>query len=731
MGVVEFATYVNEALTPGSYVDGSVVKLFADNGAEVGETILKVIEGGNGTASEVSVEVQAAGASGGIASGMAFLTLDLGVIGAALAPALGFAAGAGLYSLAPDFWTDVSNSLVNAGKTIGGKVIAYWDGSNTYFDAETIEIIKNAMLAYGIFDSTSYVDDEDFPDIELLHRGLRTMAPPADQYLYFIKYPEGEAAGMSIDTHNASIMCTLKNNSEFPQWAGINYILASASAISSYSYTYKNKTVYYIGGSSSYSHQASEYLFPVNYNVGDAFNTYRQEIAWAMVYGNIYTNPELDPDSTKPNANPFPLTYPTWLPYEYPVELPHPEILPDLYPIKYPGVEPNPYPSQQPAQNPDPESAPDIYPKILPDFPLPEPGVTPSPEPEVDPDPGVVDPDPVPDPSDVDVPKDPVDPNPNPTPSSPIVVPSLPATVHSNKLFTVYNPTASQLDALGGYLWDSSIIAAIRDIWQDPMDGLIALQQIFVTPDTSGSHNIILGFLDTGISAAVVSDQFISFDCGMVSIPENKKNATDYAPYTSLHLYLPFIGIVELDTAECMNSNISIVYNVDVYTGTCIAQVKITRSLDMPNSPILYTFSGNCSQQIPLTSGNATGLFTALVGACTVGLSVASGGSLSTLAGAQMLGNSLTHEMAHVTHSGNISANAGILGQKKPYLIIGRRHCYDANNYNSFYGFPANKTINIGNHEGFVRVKVCWLKTDALQEEYEEIMRLLEDGVFI
>ena len=151
----------------------------------------------------------------------------------------------------------------------------------------------------------------------------------------------------------------------------------------------------------------------------------------------------------------------------------------------------------------------------------------------------------------------------------------------------------------------------------------------------------------------------------------------------------------------------------------------------MPNSPILYTYSGNCSQQLPLTSGNATGMLSALIGGITAGLSVASGGGLGVLAGAQIAGQSLTHEMFHVSHSGNISSNAGIMGNKKPYLIIGRRHCYDANNYNALYGYPANKTVALGNHSGYVKVKKCFLKTAATAPEHDQIMSLLSAGVIL
>lgn len=754
--VVNFSEYLKTLVNSGSAIEGNVVKVIADNGDEIGDAIFKVVQGGNGVSEEVGVAVQT-GASGATATGLAYLSLDVGVVGAAIAPALGVLAGVGLYELTPEFWTSVSNSLINAGKTVGGKVIGFWNGDNLHLDAETIEIFKNALIDAGIFETLYEPPEIDTQTTSITLEAL-DLSICKNQCIDFINH---SCAGVSsthkeecinyISSYNGSALLMVQhyyyyNNPEN------EYSIAvwSDSTPNDRPISYYNSTLgqdvklfrfegsrLFIRNRGGYYGDDATFLFNLNdpsyISIARAFNPsdFSGSDKCFPHFGTFEVNPNVQPDATLPTTDPFPLTYPNWLPWEYPTVVPDPSELPSVYPIKYPEVEPDPYPEQDPAQNPDPENAPDVYPVILPDFeinpnPTPSPGPTPQPDPDPQPEP-----DPIPEPEEPTPRPDPVDPNPDPTPSPIIPIVPLPATVSSNRLFTVYNPSESELNSLGAYLWDSSIIASIRDIWQNPLDGVISLIQVYATPPTSGRHNIILGFLDSGVGADVVSTQFITVDCGSVSIPENKFNATDYAPYTSLHLYLPFIGIVELDTNECMNSTINVKYKIDVYTGTCLATVSVTRSKDMPNSPILYTYSGNCSQQIPLTSGNATGMLTALIGGITAGLSVASGGGFGLVAGAQLASQTLTHEMFHVSHSGNISANAGIMGQKKPYLIIGRRHGYDANNYSSLYGYPANKTIVLGNHTGYVKIKHCFLKTSATQPEHDEIMSLLRKGVIL
>lgn len=761
MSIIDFSSNLSSAINPGTVVDGNVVRIVADNGAEIGDGVYKVINGGNGTASEVAVATQT-GAGGTVATGLAYLTVQLQTAVAAIAPALGVVAsgvivGVAWYNIAPEFWTNLSNRLFNMGKTIGGEPIAYWSGDNIYFDDATIETVKEALIEAGVFNN-NYDWDEEQPEswnvIPPVNASNTTFAAGVGSsrrnyyYVGRLDFTYGVVTtGFKVNEFHNDMKCTslldaggylhaiISSKTAFS--AGLDgfyesdgSLAMSSGATPAQRYTYNNQTVYYyyqittaLGISSNGTNRE---------NLDDPTNI--AKIAWLMQYGN-FTLDEVAPlqgGAIYPNSmDDIATTYPNWQPYPYDPTLPDVPELPTIYPLKYPDVDPIPKPNQEEAQEAGDEDEEEIYEKIIPQFPLPIPGIVPiPPEPIIDPDPDEEEKDPLPEDESAEE-KDPVNPNPPPRPT-PIIPPgNLPSTVTSNKLFTVYNPSSSQLDQLGGYLWDASLIATLRDIWQDPLDGIISLQQVYVTPTTSGNNNIMLGYLDTGISAPVVSSQFVTVDCGSVAVNEDKKNATDYAPYTSLHLYLPFIGIVELDTNECMKSSINVKYKVDVYTGTCLAEVKITRTEDMPNGPIIYTFSGNCSQQLPLTSGNATGLLNALIGAVTAGMSAASGGGLSTLAGAQMLGNSLTHEMFHVNHSGNISANAGIMGQKKPYLIIGRRHCYDANNYNAYYGYPSNKTLIMGNHHGFLRVKKCWIKTSALQDEYDEIMRLLEEGVFM
>ena len=744
--IIEFAEKLREVIEAGqTVVEGNVIKIISDNGTDIANAVKTPVTGGNGTASNVYSMTGKVVEGEAVTTGWAILAMDLGTVGAAIAPCLGVLAGTGLYALAPEFWTNVSNTLFNAGKTLGGKVIAYFNGHNIGFDATTINIFKDALVEIDFF---QYSDEVEAPSEWLMSTPIyksdnvfRLKRLLQDRYLWDDTY-----------TFHGGVVCAVAQSILAPFRT---YVIFASTTGGSKTYTlhremtdtlhpetppsisetvetinmtdgitYDNKTAYYTPNTVG----DDEFIIPTISADNDI-----EKLAWSILYGQITPGnaDNLQPGADYPNEEPIGPYYPDWTDWPLPETI-DPSEMPEVYPVKYPEIDPDPYPGQEGAQDPEDEPDDELIPEIIEDteLPDPDPDYDPDGDEEEDIDDSEEDEEIEYDP-DVPTPPDPPDPDPGEDTSDPVPDSNTPSSVNSNSLFTVYNPSLTQLNSLGAYLWDDNLMEVIKKIWQNPLDGIISLIQVYTTPSTGGSQNIILGYLDTGVSAPVVSSQFKTINCGTINLNEKKKNATDYSPYSSLHLFLPFIGIVELDINECMGGSINVTYKVDVYTGTCLAEVKITRSKDMPSGNVLYTFSGNASQQIPLTSGNATGALNALIGGVTAGLSVASGGGLGIVGGAAIAGRSLTHEMFHVAHSGNISANAGIMGGKKPFLIIGRRKSYDAANYNTIYGYPSNKNIVLGNHSGYCRVKECRLKTNATKPEHDEIIQLLKDGIIL
>lgn len=298
----------------------------------------------------------------------------------------------------------------------------------------------------------------------------------------------------------------------------------------------------------------------------------------------------------------------------------------------------------------------------------------------------------------------------------------------ASALFKIYNPSQSELNSFGEWLWSSNFVDQLLKVFNNPMESLIGLHKVYASPVIGGTSNIKVGYLDSGVSSNFVSNQYTKIDCGTVNIQEYFGNVFDYAPYTAIELYLPCIGFVQLDVANVMRSSINITYTVDVLTGACLAEVNVKRD---NSGGVLYSYSGNCASQYPLSSGSYMGILSSVIGvAGSIVGTVASGGSLAPLALGATSG--LLNAKTRVQHSGSLSGNSGVMGGKIPYLIITRPQTNMAENFEHYQGLPSNVYSKLSSCSGFVKVKnVNVQNINAESAELDEIKTLLLDGVII
>lgn len=298
----------------------------------------------------------------------------------------------------------------------------------------------------------------------------------------------------------------------------------------------------------------------------------------------------------------------------------------------------------------------------------------------------------------------------------------------ASALWAVYNPTQAQIDALGAWLWSNNFVDQLLKMFNDPMQAIIGLHKTFIPPVTGSAQDIKVGYLNSGVSSLTVPVQYSSVDCGTIDCAEYFGNVFDYAPYTRVYLYLPFIGFKELDVAQVMRGRINVKYRGDAYTGCCLAEVSVTR--DGESGGVLYTYSGDCAARYPLSHGSYMGIVNAIAG---IGIGIG-----TALAGAPSIGvagavGMAQHARATVEHSSSFSGNSGAMGIKKPYLVIMRPQTAMASNYEHFTGQPSNSNVVLGSASGYVRVKECHVEdiATATDAEKQMIESALKTGVII
>lgn len=315
------------------------------------------------------------------------------------------------------------------------------------------------------------------------------------------------------------------------------------------------------------------------------------------------------------------------------------------------------------------------------------------------------------------------------------LAPSKPSgNVSASALYTIWNPTQSQLTDLASFLWSTDFVDTIKKILQSPMDALISLALFPVTPPTDGNHNIALGYIDSGVSARRVSDQFMTVQLSGLTVPHKYNSYLDYAPYTHAEIFLPFIGFQPLNINDVMGKTVSISYNIDLLSGVCTAIIRA-------NTQSIATYSGSMAMFLPLSAGNWARMMTPIFGmvggvasmAAGIGGVMGGAGLLSSTSlavrGAESIGNM---EGNSVSRSSSISGNAGIMGDYQPFIIVTRPISDKPSTFAANLGQTYNKSARIGDLSGFTIVEEAHIEgMPATDVEKQEIERLLKEGVIV
>lgn len=692
--------------------------------------------------------------------------VSLGVAGVALGTKLGALIDGALYSLDPSWW-DHNYPTINPATwddlIAGDNETGQWvvrsifglpdDQSNNgtlYMDERLLAYTYALLLEEGAWnsgagDSTATIDDTTgLSQTTINHmpfacandlifsNGYKSGQTPLNTDPATSFYTGSSASPLhyfTIQSSNGQISSYVCSLSPFNFYGYIHNRYGQYSTrVTSRSATINGKTVYYQNAYSTIP--ASEYVCSPSpiMELGDSLD--KREVAYVILYGDI-TTPEALP-GVNPN-NPEASTYITpsnvinvntgqpitpqdsiddilqALKIAYPAlfadELFEDVMQPDgtIDRITYTPV---PYPDMEDPTKPTTDTTPGVDPQTNPEY-------NPESRPE-DQTQGLTD----------SLTESPT----TPDTGSGTTPPFLPPDGTANALYAIYNPSQGELNSFGAWLWSSNFVDQLLKLFNDPMQAIIGLHKVFVNPVISGRQNIKVGYLDSGVASNVVGAQYVTVDCGSVSIPEYFGNVFDYDPFTQIYLYLPFVGIQRLDTGDVMRGTLNVVYHCDVLTGACLVEVNVLRD---GGGGIIYTYTGNCAVQYPISSGSYMGIIASLASVVggVVG-TIATGGALAPVALGAVSGVMNAH--TRVEHSGGFSGNAGAMGIKKPYVIITRPQTCLADDFPAFNGYPANKLTYIADCTGYIKCDECHIEqipgTDA---ELSELENLLKSGIII
>ena len=282
-------------------------------------------------------------------------------------------------------------------------------------------------------------------------------------------------------------------------------------------------------------------------------------------------------------------------------------------------------------------------------------------------------------------------------------------------------------------------------MWSKPAEGIISLHMLPFDAHISTNraltfHGVPIVYpVDSGstISAPTV-EQWQEWDMGSVVL-RKPEDYIGYSPFTNVYIFLPFIGVRQLDADEVIGTRVNLDYRIDAITGAVTAWVSI-------NGAVRYTFTGSCACSMPLSGTDWSGVYAALgsavLGAVSGGLSAAhtlmGAGAAKAFAGgvAAGVGKGLSGALGaadkpiyqHISSMGNTSALNSV---KEPYIIVETQDTAKPDAYKTIMGNPASRSISLSSLSGYAEVQNVYLENrHATDAEVKEIESLLAQGVY-
>lgn len=243
----------------------------------------------------------------------------------------------------------------------------------------------------------------------------------------------------------------------------------------------------------------------------------------------------------------------------------------------------------------------------------------------------------------------------------------------------LYKVTEKELTQLSKARFDKDVSAGTIIDYGSAITQLYILPLAIPAELIGDKSNIILGSLDSKVESTLLNNYIYEIDMGSITVPEKYTNVYDYIN-TTVTLRVPFFSAITLDVENVIGHTISIKYTVDLYSGN----VTMNVTSDFTGS-IIYSSTQNIVTQIPFVQKQNNGIV-------------------------NQLSNVYKYQIA------------------TPVIEVVRNIPYDDA---SEFGKSSVWSGTLSEIDGYCEVNKIQLNTSATNEEKDDIIDLLKEGVFI
>lgn len=295
--------------------------------------------------------------------------------------------------------------------------------------------------------------------------------------------------------------------------------------------------------------------------------------------------------------------------------------------------------------------------------------------------------------------------------------------------------------------WTDISTNLLTGIYSNLVSNVVSLKMMPTSPENLGgtgeAEAVVLGFktFDDLIVQTIGTKACPVVTIGTINIKKAYKSYADYSPYTDIALYLPFVGVVPLDTnlfmntAEYNGSTLTVKASYDMLGGT------ITYFIEYEHATV-YQFTGNMAVDVPVSLQSGVDIGTSLAQNASSAIATATN-ALTSVAEPKPIGKAVNTAVQNVSSFGGASASAQSLYSStggdgafyafpKCVLMIRRPEYNRPKTYDSTIGYPAFFTKKVTDIKGFATVtnpKIP-LVDGMTKEEHDMIVSAMQNGLY-
>lgn len=313
--------------------------------------------------------------------------------------------------------------------------------------------------------------------------------------------------------------------------------------------------------------------------------------------------------------------------------------------------------------------------------------------------------------------------------------------------YTKYWITSNELVKLKEFLFKKTFLDNVSRLWENPAEYIVDLTYYPLRPDTlnmtGAQEQIIVGNINSEVTGLIFPDSGNRFHyMGAYHVEPYYNSYLDYEPYTSISIYLPYIGVRSLDSSRITGHTINVGYTFDFNTRQVTAHLGLDgegfgdlgNALDSFTGSfgVAFPLSGSQANQVALNVLQSTTQLISSAGAIAGG--VATGNVAAVYGGAVNAGSTLLGGQAIRPESlGTLTPTAGLYAPQIPYLIINRPITALPSSWATDMGYSAGYSGKVSSFTGYLEALHVELNRAAnmTEQEAQEIITALQGGILI